>query len=99
MYITGGENVYPAEVESVLATHPAIVEAAVVGVPDPRWGEAGCVYVVTRAPVDEAEIVAHCRAQLAHYKVPRHVRITDVLPRTGSGKVKKDELRSAFREN
>ncbi|HUO93331.1 MAG TPA: AMP-binding protein [Rhizomicrobium sp.] len=99
MYITGGENVYPAEVESVLATHPSVAEAAVIGVVDARWGEAGCAYIVPRGPIDEAEIVSYCRARLAHYKVPRYVRVAETLPRTGSGKVRKDELRHAFRED
>lgn len=96
MYITGGENVYPAEVESVLVEHPAVVEAAVVGVGDPQWGETGCAYVVTRAALTVDDVVEHCRGRLARYKIPKHVRFTDVLPRTGSGKVKKDELRRAF---
>lgn len=98
MFITGGENVYPAEIESVLAEHAGVVEAAVVGVADAQWGESGCAYVVARAPLTPVEIVQHCGARLARYKIPKHVRFTDVLPRTGSGKVKKDELRRAFKE-
>jgi fatty-acyl-CoA synthase len=98
MFITGGENVYPAEIESVLAEHPVIVEVAVVGVADPQWGESGCAYVVARAPLTAEDVIAHCRGRLARYKVPKHVRFADALPRTGSGKVKKDELRRAFSE-
>jgi fatty-acyl-CoA synthase len=98
MYISGGENVYPAEVESILAEHTAIAEAAVVGVADERWGESGCAFVVARpnASIAAVEIVNHCSARLARYKVPRHVRFVDMLPRTASGKVRKDELRRAF---
>jgi fatty-acyl-CoA synthase len=98
MYISGGENVYPAEVESVLAEHPAISEAAVVGVADTQWGESGCAYIVTRAPLTADDVTRHCRERLAHYKVPKHVHFIDLLPRTGSGKVKKDDLRHAFHE-
>src|SRR5690606_10915780 len=65
MYISGGENVYPAEVERVLLTHPAVVEAAVVGVPDERWGETGAAFLVGREPVDDDEIRAFCRQRLA----------------------------------
>ncbi len=96
MYITGGENVYPAEVESVLAEHPAIAEAAIIGVPDARWGETGCAFVVPRDNITEADVIEHVRGRLAHYKVPKHVAFVETLPRTGSGKVKKDELRRAF---
>jgi fatty-acyl-CoA synthase len=98
MYISGGENVYPAEIESVLAEHAAIAEAAVVGVPDARWGESGCAFIVLRSDriAAPAEILAHCRERLAGYKNPRYVRLVDALPRTASGKVKKDELRRAF---
>ena len=98
MYISGGENVYPAEVENVLAGHPAVAEAAVVGVADAQWGESGCAYVVPRdgRALAAAEILEFCRPKLARYKVPKHVRFVEALPRTGSGKVRKDELRHAF---
>jgi fatty-acyl-CoA synthase len=98
MYISGGENVYPAEIESVLAEHAAIAEAAVVGVVDERWGESGCAFVVLRSGCNVApgEILAHCRERLAGYKTPKHIRLVDQLPRTASGKVRKDELRRAF---
>jgi fatty-acyl-CoA synthase len=90
--------VYPAEIESVLAEHAAIAEAAVVGVSDARWGEIGCAFVVLRADhiAAPAEILAHCRERLAGYKTPKHVRLVDALPRTASGKVKKDELRRLY---
>ncbi len=93
MVISGGENVYPAEVEAVLHEHPAVVEAAVVGKPDPTWGEVCVAFVVLREPAEEAEIVAHCRERLARFKVPKEVRFVETLPRSGMNKVLKDELR------
>ena len=98
MYITGGENVYPAEVEAVLAELPEIAESAVIGVRDSRWGESGCAYVVLRPDQTLAveRIIEHCRASLAGYKIPKYVRFVEVLPRSGSGKVKKDELRRDY---
>jgi fatty-acyl-CoA synthase len=93
MYISGGENVYPAEVESVLHEHPAVADAAVVAVADERWGEVGVAAVVLREAVEEEELLDHCRARLARFKVPRDVRFVDELPRSGMGKVLKDELR------
>jgi fatty-acyl-CoA synthase len=95
MFISGGENVYPAEVESALVEHPDVVEAAVVGVPDPRWGEVGRAFVRYAAgggPTRE-ELREFLLARLAKYKVPVHVDVVDRLPRTGSGKVRKAELR------
>jgi fatty-acyl-CoA synthase len=96
MYISGGENVYPAEVESVLHAHPDVAEAAVIGVPDERWGEAGCAFVVPRpgARVDADALIAHCRGLLAAFKVPRHVRTVERLPRSAVDKVLKTELRA-----
>ena len=98
MYISGGENVYPAEIESVLAEHADIAEAAVIGVGDPRWGESGCAFVVLRAgrAPGAKQIIEHCRAKLAGYKVPKHVRFVRALPRAGSGKVLKNELRQNY---
>jgi fatty-acyl-CoA synthase len=95
MYISGGENVYPAEVENVLYRHPAVAEAAVIGVPDPRWGEVGCAVVVRKndAAVTEAELLAHCAAALARYKIPRSAMFVDALPRNAVGKVHKPTLR------
>jgi fatty-acyl-CoA synthase len=94
MYISGGENVYPAEVESVLHEHPAVADAAVIGVPDERWGETGIAFVVLEDGTDasEEELVAHCRTRLARFKVPRSVRFVDELPRSGMNKVVKSEL-------
>jgi fatty-acyl-CoA synthase len=98
MYVSGGENVYPAEVENALYRHPAVAEAAVIGVPDPRWGEVGCAFVVRRdgATVAEAELLSHCAAALARYKVPRSVMIVETLPRNAVGKVHKPTLRRQY---
>jgi fatty-acyl-CoA synthase len=96
MYISGGENVYPAEVEAVLHEHPAIADAAVIGMPDERWGEVGMAVVVLRAgrSADEAELLAFCRGRLAAFKAPRAVRFTPELPRSPSGKLVKGGLRA-----
>ncbi|GGP18269.1 long-chain fatty acid--CoA ligase [Nonomuraea glycinis] len=96
MYISGGENVYPAEVEGVLFEHPAVAEAAVVGVPDEKWGEVGRAFVVPRDGValTPADLADFLRSRLAKYKIPVHVDIVDALPRTGSGKIHKPELRT-----
>jgi fatty-acyl-CoA synthase len=95
MIISGGVNVYPAEVEEVLHRHPNVSECAVVGVPDDEWGERVRVFVVPReAPLDEAELLAWARKNLAGPKVPRDVRVIDELPKNPTGKVLKRELRS-----
>ncbi|MEW5927961.1 MAG: AMP-binding protein [Gemmatimonadota bacterium] len=88
MYISGGENVFPGEVEAALADCPGVAEVVVVGVADPRWGEVGRAFVVRRAggATDEAGVVAHARARLAGYKVPKRVVFLDEIPRLGSGK-------------
>jgi fatty-acyl-CoA synthase len=96
MIISGGENVYPAEVESALLELPGVLEAAVIGVPDERWGEAGlAVLVVAEGTARDAEAVrAALRARLAGFKVPRDVVFTDELPKTATGKVRKPDLRA-----
>ena len=98
MYISGGENVYPAEVENVLYQLPAVAEAAVIGVPDERWGEVGKAVIVRKAgaALDAAEIARHCVANLARSRCPKSVEFVDVLPRNASGKVLKRELRERF---
>jgi fatty-acyl-CoA synthase len=95
MIISGGENIYPAEVERVLLEHPAIAEAAVLGAPDPKWQEVPVAFLVLRAGMvlEEAAVRAHVSAQLARFKVPRRVIFTDALPRTALGKVRHFELR------
>jgi acyl-CoA synthetase (AMP-forming)/AMP-acid ligase II len=97
MFVVGGFNAYPAEVEQMLATHPGVAESAVVGVPDERLGEVGRAFVVARPGVDldPAEIVEWCRARMANFKAPRTVVVVDVLPRNASGKVLKFELRQS----
>jgi fatty-acyl-CoA synthase len=92
MVISGGENVYPAEIENVLHEHAAVKEAAVVGVPDERWGEACVAFVVLRGEATEEALLVHCRERLAKYKVPRGVRFVDSLPRNALDKVVKSEL-------
>jgi fatty-acyl-CoA synthase len=88
MYISGGENVFPAEVEAALADCPGVAEAVVVGVPDEKWGEVGRAFIVARADalLVEADVVAHARTRLAGYKVPKAVFILPEIPRLGSGK-------------
>jgi acyl-CoA synthetase (AMP-forming)/AMP-acid ligase II len=95
MILTGGENVYPREVEEVLYRHPAVVEAAVLGAPDPKWGEKVVAVVCVRDghEVTGAEIVAFCREEIAGYKKPKHVVFIEALPKNASGKVLKRELR------
>ncbi len=100
MYICGGFNVYPAEVEQTLARLPGVAESAVIGVPDPRLGEVGKAYVVTRPghALAEADVLAFCRERLAGYKVPRRVEFRGTLPRNPSGKVLKRVLRDQGKE-
>jgi long-chain acyl-CoA synthetase len=99
MIITGGENVFSTEVENVVYTHPAVLEAAVVGVPDATWGEAIKAIVVLKpgASATEEEIIAYCRSRIAHFKVPRSVDFYEgALPKSGSGKILKRELREKY---
>src|SRR4051795_2501493 len=99
MIVTGGENVYSTEVEDVLYRHPAVAEAAVFGIPDPRWGEAVHAVVVPRADVTEDELIAHCREAIAGYKVPKRVELrAEALPKSGAGKLLKRELRAPYWE-
>jgi fatty-acyl-CoA synthase len=102
MYISGGENVYAAEVEGQLAEHPGVLEAAVVGIPDSKWGEVGCAYLLPRpgqVPPTDEDLTAFCRQRLASYKVPRFfVRVED-FPRTAAGKVQKHLLPPRDGEN
>jgi fatty-acyl-CoA synthase len=98
MIVSGGENVYPAEVERVLLDHPAVAEAAVVGVPHPRWVETPVAFVVAADGVepDEAELIGHCRQYLAAFKKPSAVIVVDELPRNAGGKVVKRRLRETY---
>jgi acyl-CoA synthetase (AMP-forming)/AMP-acid ligase II len=96
MFIVGGFNAYPAEIENILLRHPDIQQAAVIGIPDDRLGEVGLAFVVARpgATVSPDEVVAWSREQMANYKVPRRVELVDELPLNATGKVVKDELRA-----
>lgn len=96
MYISGGSNVYPREVEEALLLHPGVLEVAVLGVPDEKWGEAGVAVVVRRPgaePVDEAALLAHLEGRLARYRWPRQVFFWDALPKSGYGKIAKKDVR------
>jgi len=98
MYISGGENVYPAEVENVLHQIAAIAEAAVIGVPNLQWGEVGMAIVAIKSgqALNEADIHVHCAANLARFKCPRLIRFVDALPRNATGKIHKPTLRKIF---
>ena len=98
MFISGGENVYPAEVEGALATHPGIAEVAVLGQPDPKWGEVGLAVVVPRQPgtLTAADVLAFCDGKLARYKIPKAVVFTEALPRNVMGKVVKSALYDCY---
>jgi len=98
MIITGGENVYSTEVENVLYMHPAILEAAVIGIPDEYWGEVVKAVVVLKKgfSVSEEKIIQFCKKHLAHYKAPKSVDFVDFLPKTGSGKIYKKGLRERY---
>jgi acyl-CoA synthetase (AMP-forming)/AMP-acid ligase II len=98
MIISGGENVYPAEVESALFAHPAVADVGVIGVPDERWGEAVTAIVVRRpgAHVTAPELIAFARERIAGYKVPKSIAFAEALPRNPSGKLLKRELRAPY---
>ena len=100
MIVSGGENVYPAEVENVLMTHPDVADVAVIGVPDERWGEAVKAVVVPAAGAEpsEADLIAFAREHLAGFKLPKSVDFADALPRNPSGKLLKRELREPYWE-
>lgn len=101
MIISGGYNVYPREVEDALMTHPAILEAAVVGAPDEKWVEAVTAFVILRAgqQASEAELIAHVADQIASYKKPHKVIFTDAIPKTAVGKLDRKPLRARLRES
>jgi len=94
MYISGGENVYPAEIEKLLLAHPNVAEAAVVGVPDEKWGEVGKAFIVLKdgQNVNADEVLHFLRDKLARYKMPRYIEFMDSLPKTASDKIRKYAL-------
>ena len=98
MFISGGENVYPAEVENVVYQHPAVSEVAVIGIPDPKWQEVGLAIVVVKegSTLSEQEVLDFCKEKLARFKIPKSVVFTESLPRTAAGKVLKRELREQY---
>jgi fatty-acyl-CoA synthase len=98
MIISGGENIYPAEIESIILGHPAVVEATVIGIPSPTWGEVGRAIVVVRAGINlnGGELLAYLRQHLANYKVPKSVIFVDHLPKTAAGKIDKKLLQQQY---
>lgn len=100
MIISGGENIYSPEIERVLAEHPAVMEVAIIGVPDERWGESVKAVVALKpdATATEAELIEYCREHLAHFKCPKSVDILDLLPRNPTGKILKRQLRAPYWE-
>ncbi|GLE59110.1 hypothetical protein NJBCHELONAE_44230 [Mycobacteroides chelonae] len=100
MVVTGGENVYSAEVENALAKHPAVAACAVIGIPDEQWGERVHAVIVkqTEAVCCDSDLQEHCRAHIANYKVPRSFEFVDELPLSGAGKILKRVLRQKYWE-
>ncbi len=98
MYISGGENVYPAEVEDVLMSFEKIADAGVIGIADEKWGEVGMAVVVPAPGVElsEEEVIDFCRGKLAKYKIPKKVVFAEALPRTATGKMLKKELKAQY---
>jgi fatty-acyl-CoA synthase len=98
MYISGGENVYPREIEKVLQENPAVSEAAVIGVPHEKWGETGAAFVCLKPgqKANEADLLAHCAKYLAKFKIPKHLLFLEALPKNATGKVDKQQLNTFF---
>ncbi|MCC7364179.1 MAG: o-succinylbenzoate--CoA ligase [Dehalococcoidia bacterium] len=96
LIVSGGENVYPAEVEGVIKQHPAVADVAVVGLPDERWGQLVAAVVVARAPLSATELAQWCRPRMAGYKLPRRITFAESLPSTASGKVQRGRVRAAL---
>ena len=94
MIKSGGENVYPAEIERVIMRHPSVLEAVVVRFPDPKWGETPKAYVATSTPIDEEELISLCKKNLAGYKRPRYIEFIPLekFPRSSTGKIQRHEI-------
>jgi fatty-acyl-CoA synthase len=101
MFVSGGENVYPVEIEAALYQHPAVSMCAVIGVPDPHWGEVGLAFVVLKQghEASAGDLLEHLRDRLARYKVPREIRLVDALPVSGAGKILKTALRDQVKQS
>lgn len=101
MVIRGGENIYPREIEEFLYTHPQVQDVQVVGVPDKRFGEELCAWIVVKAgqALDEDAVREFCQGRIAHYKVPRYIRFVDAFPMTVTGKIQKFKIREAMIES
>jgi acyl-CoA synthetase (AMP-forming)/AMP-acid ligase II len=99
MLISGGQNIYPAEIERVLNEHPAVAASAVIGVPDEGWGEVGMAFVVAGSDTSAEALIGHAREHLARYKVPKHWHFVDALPTNANGKVRKHELRTLAQQS
>ena len=100
MIVTGGENVYPTEIENALFEHDAVADAAVIGIPSEQWGESVMAFLVLKDghEVDADELIEFCRPRLAGFKIPRRIEFLDEVPRNASGKVLKKDLREPFWE-
>jgi acyl-CoA synthetase (AMP-forming)/AMP-acid ligase II len=98
MIVSGGENIYSREVEEALLAHPAVLQAAVIGVPDHRWGESvkACIVLRPACAAGEDELIQHCRSLIASYKKPRSIDFLDALPRLFNGKIDKKQLRARY---
>jgi fatty-acyl-CoA synthase len=95
MIICGGENIYPREIEEFLYSHPAIIDVQVIGIPDPKFGETVCAWIIRRdgKELDEKGVRDFCRGEIARFKIPRYVRFVDSFPMTISGKIQKYKMR------
>ena len=100
MVIRGGENIYPREIEEFLYTHPQVQDVQVVGLPDSRYGEELCAWVIVKKDqqLDEDALRAFCKGKIAHYKVPRYIQFVDAFPMTVTGKIQKFKIRDAMIE-
>lgn len=100
MYISGGSNVYPREIEEALLTHPAVSEVAVLGVPDPKWGESGLAVIVCKPgqQVDEQALLAHLETRIGKYKWPRRFVYWETMPKSGYGKIVKKQIKALLEE-
>jgi acyl-CoA synthetase (AMP-forming)/AMP-acid ligase II len=100
MIISGGENIYPAEIENVILGHSGVAEVAVIGAPSAKWGESPVAVVVRKdAALTDQDVLGHCAGKLARYKLPKRVYFTEAIPRTPTGKALKRVLREQFRES